>query len=154
MKYYFFAFVFFIIFNSSCDDIKVTRKNENEIGKIEGSWVMKSTKIVYSNSNFEKLLPEKFTYIVESCSFKKSNNLCLVKFRVDELTIKESSFILSTNENRNSVIVMQLDPLQAYSEKEKLFSQSSLVITNRDSKNLNLLIQSTNITYEMSLVKQ
>ena len=154
MKFYFIASVFFIFLNVSCNDIQVTRKNENEIKKIEGTWFMKSNKIIFSNPNFEKLLPGKFILIIEPCSFKKSNNLCSVKFEIDELKEMESSFRLSTNVKRNTIIAMLLDPLQNYSEKEKLFSQSYLEITDRDSNTLNLLVKSSNITYEMYLVKQ
>lgn len=141
------------IFGTSCNDIRVTNKNENEIQKIEGTWVLKSKKVIYSYPNFENLLPEKLTFILNPCSFKGSNNLCFVKFKIDDYTEKESSFRLSTNVNRNSVIAMQLDINQAYAEKEKLFNQSYLEITDKSSNTLNLKVKSTNITYDMVLVK-
>ncbi len=151
-KYFIILFIFCCL---GCNEYsRITRRNENEIQESEGLWQLKSKKSLFS-SPFEKLMPEKLVLSIEQCTFDNNDNLCIVKYKIDENTEKSATFRLWANPAKNPVIRMTpLENKQGYSEKEIAFHESGIEITNRSSNNLFLTIAGGKISYDLELVKQ
>lgn len=105
---------------------------------------------------FENLIPEKLIFSIEPCKFDNCcNNRCIIKYKIDDYTEKSASFSLWQNAVKTPVMKMiPIENQQGYSEKEKTFHESGLVITDRSSNGLSLSVSGGKISYDLELIKQ
>lgn len=153
MKNYF--IILFISCCLGCNEYSIVkRRNEKEVGKSVGTWLMISKKIRFS-SPFENLIPDKLILSIEPCTFGKGYNICSIKYKIDDYTEKSASFSVWQNPAKTPVMKMKpIENQQGYSEKEKTFHDSGLEITDRSSNGLSLSVSGGKITYDLELIKQ